>query len=67
MDKKKRKEIKVNGIAKMIKIEILGDPSFFAPELLAGEGEKCSDIWSLGCIMLFMFTGESPFHGETLE
>ena len=51
----------------MIKIEILGDPSFFAPELLAGEGEKCSDIWSLGCIMLFMFTGESPFHGETLE
>jgi serine/threonine protein kinase len=36
--------------------------AFMAPEVIKGEecDEKC-DIWSLGCILFLILTGELPF------
>ncbi|XP_077577822.1 serine/threonine-protein kinase ULK4 [Stigmatopora nigra] len=39
-----------------------GSPTYMAPEVLQGsETSFNSDIWSLGCILYYMFTGKPPF------
>ncbi|XP_077455879.1 serine/threonine-protein kinase ULK4 [Stigmatopora argus] len=39
-----------------------GSPTYMAPEVLQGsETTFISDIWSLGCILYYMFTGKPPF------
>lgn len=41
---------------------IRGTPIFMAPEVARGEEQECpSDIWSLGCTIIEMFTGSSPW------
>eukprot|EP00759_Apiculatamorpha_spiralis_P006109 PhF_6_TR13603/c0_g1_i2/m.21769 len=41
---------------------VAGTPAFMAPEVLKGNGydNKC-DIWSLGCCIIHMHTGDIPF------
>ncbi|CAA7026640.1 unnamed protein product [Microthlaspi erraticum] len=42
----------------------LGTPSYMSPESLRdGVARKSLDIWSLGCLVLEMFTGEAPWNG----
>jgi tRNA A-37 threonylcarbamoyl transferase component Bud32 len=44
-----------------------GTPAFVAPELLHGAPAKAaSDIFSLGVLMYWMFTGEMPFTGNSV-
>jgi TonB family protein len=61
------------GIATTIRLadcgsEILpGTPAFVAPELLNDSPANAqSDIFSLGVLLYWMFTGEIPFSGDTL-
>lgn len=61
------------GIAKIVKIQLNQDgessavhgfaPKFSAPEIFDGRENETTDIWSFGCILLYLFTGESPWAG----
>ena len=45
---------------------IIGTPAYMSPEQARGKPtDKRSDIWSFGCIMFQMLTGQLPFEGET--
>jgi serine/threonine-protein kinase len=47
--------------------KVPGTPAFVAPELLNGSPAKASsDIFSLGVLMYWMFTGELPFTGNSV-
>ena len=47
--------------------KVPGTPAFVAPELLNGSPAKASsDIFSLGVLMYWMFTGEIPFTGNSV-
>lgn len=61
------------GIAKVIATEdahrtlaIMGTPSYMSPEqVMGGELDASSDIFSLGILLYLMLTGEKPFSGDT--
>jgi len=36
-----------------------------APEILIGECDFKSDIWSIGVVLYMLITGKPPFNGET--
>jgi hypothetical protein len=58
------------GIAKPIDREIAevsGTPAFVAPELMEGAPASArTDIFSLGVVLYWLFTGEMPFAGRSL-
>jgi TolB-like protein/Tfp pilus assembly protein PilF len=45
----------------------MGTVGYMSPEQTRGlKVDKCSDIWSLGCVLYEMLSGESPFLGATM-
>nr|XP_046256457.1 serine/threonine-protein kinase ULK4 isoform X3 [Scatophagus argus] len=43
-----------------------GSPTYSAPEVLQGsETSMSSDLWALGCILYYMYTGKPPFHSDS--
>lgn len=43
-------------------------PHYMAPEILMGAPHsKVSDLWSLGCLLFELFTGQQPFIAESME
>lgn len=60
-------QIKVLGfaIAPLIKEYIYGTVSFISPEQALGrQVDQRSNIYSLGCLMFYMLTGQPPFSGD---
>jgi serine/threonine protein kinase/regulation of enolase protein 1 (concanavalin A-like superfamily) len=47
----------------------MGTPDYLAPEQAQGSqgGDHRADIYSLGCTLYFLLTGEQPFPGETAQ
>ncbi|KAM8734994.1 serine/threonine-protein kinase ULK4 isoform 1-T2 [Acanthopagrus schlegelii] len=43
-----------------------GSPTYSAPEVLQGsETNMSSDLWALGCILYYMYTGKPPFSSDS--
>ncbi|AAC06804.1 serine/threonine protein kinase [Aquifex aeolicus] len=48
-------------------IDVKGTIGFIAPEIFRGEIHRSSDIYSLGCLTLYMLTGKVPFEGKDFK
>jgi serine/threonine protein kinase len=48
--------------------QVLGSPSYMAPEQLSDEGgDARSDLFSLGVVLYYMVTGHKPFQGSSTD
>lgn len=48
--------------------QVLGSPSYMAPEQLSDEGgDARSDLFSLGVVLYYMLTGHRPFQGNSTD
>ncbi|XP_041648459.1 serine/threonine-protein kinase ULK4 [Cheilinus undulatus] len=48
-----------------LKKRLQGSPFYSSPEVLQGsETNMSSDLWALGCILHYMYTGEPPFYSD---
>lgn len=45
----------------------MGTPLFMSPEMLAGEYDEKTDVWSMGVILYFCITQVYPFDGSCRE
>jgi len=45
----------------------VGSAFYVAPQVLEGDYDEASDLWSLGCIMFVMLSGQPPFLADTEE
>lgn len=62
---KRIKDSKVKGSAKSLSKSIGGTPLWMAPEILRNEVlDFAADIWSLGCTIIEMATGRTPWGGD---
>jgi serine/threonine-protein kinase len=46
---------------------MIGTPLYLAPEQAFGEGDERSDVYSLGALLYFALTGESPLDASSLD
>ena len=46
---------------------LLGTPLYLAPEQAVGEGDERSDVYSLGALLFFALTGQSPLDASSLD
>ncbi len=45
--------------------QVMGSPKYMSPEQIQGKDlDKRSDVYALGVLMFYLFTGEEPFMGE---
>ncbi|XP_024917447.1 serine/threonine-protein kinase ULK4 isoform X2 [Cynoglossus semilaevis] len=49
-----------------VRTRLQGSPVYTAPEVLKGsETSMSSDLWALGCILYYMYTGKPPFYSTS--
>lgn len=58
-------EVKNENIDLTSQDQVVGTPSYMAPEQVrGGEIDARADLFSLGCLIYALLTGQSPFHGR---
>lgn len=57
-------QLENGGTAQKGLTQVFGTPLYMAPEVWEKSYGKSADIWSLGCVMYILITGQYPFWGD---